>query len=225
MNKKSLKDIGIDDNDHIKQILELHGEGIEAAKEKATSAAETKAEKEAEKREKGLQKQLEELQKKVDTMPDDGADWKKKYEELKISSNEAISKKDDEVKKLKDGYEAEKTAAKTDSAIEAALVAAGANPKYVKKMAKDVDKSAIELDGDKIKDVEKHIEAVKGAGWTDMFGTVRVNGVDVGKPPANADNPYAGKTATELMAEANKNPENIDAILKEISTLDKQRKE
>ena len=218
MNNKQLIDLGIEDSALRKQILELHGEGIETAKEKATATAERnaeKAEKEASKRESALQKKVDELQKVVDNIPADSEDWQKKHDELKAATDKAIADKDSEIKSLKDGYESEKTTAKTAAALESALLAAGANAKYVKKIIKDIDISTLILDGDTIKDIDKHIETAKNAGWADMFGTVETKGVDVGKPPQNTGGKSFSFDEIQKMSpdEINANWEGISASL------------
>ena len=203
MTNKDLIEIGIEDVATRKAILALHGEKIEDAKERATTTTEKaveQAEKKAEREKAALQKQRDELQKVVDALPDDGGeDWKAKYDELKTSTEKKLADQAAEIKGLKDGYESEKATAKKAEMLGDALIKAGANTKYVKKMIKDIDLATVELDGDIIKDVDKTVAAVKGAGWDGMFGDVETVGVDVANPPKNG---AAGKKEPETLEEA-----------------------
>lgn len=138
------------------------------------------------------EKHKEELENAKSSNSGDGVDWKSKCKELEKAQkaheaaidakDKEIEEKDKEISDIKAEVESEKTTAAKTTALETALLAAGANAKYVKKIMKDVDVSKLEMDGTAIKDVDKVIDGVK-TDWADMFGKLEQKAADVANPP------------------------------------------
>jgi len=211
-----------DNTEKVKAIMELHGSTVEFHK---TKNGEQKTE-------------IDELKSQLAKAPKadpDGKDWKNEYDDYKTKTDKKYSDKNAElVAKIKefDDYktsvESEKTISAKKQIITSELKKSGANPEYIEKMFFDIEVDKIEIDGEgenaKIKDVDKLIESVKTAGWGGLFGEIKKDGVNPANPPTTSNNQYSGKTATELMEEANKCPENMEAIFKQIETLNEPKK-
>lgn len=165
LTRAALRELGITEKEQLDAIMEAHGAGIEAAKEKAKELAEAAA-----------QKTIDALQAKVDSLPAaDGEDWKAKYDAEVIAHTAT-----------KTGYETKEiTAAKTAKLEKLLTDKYGANPKYAAKMAREFKLDDLKDDGDGFKDFDKALEPVK-AEWPDMFGTTNTEGFKPATPPASS---------------------------------------
>ena len=208
MTRDFLTNLGITEKDTITSIINFHKEEVEALK--GTHGETLEAEKGK------LQIKIDDLQTKLDNAPKgggDGEDWKTKYES-EFAAHELT----------KQGHAAEKDQADTAKLLREALLADGANPKAVELLLKAADISAVKKKDGKIENLADVTAPIKEQ-YADFFGETRREGIHNGSPPPGGDSPYTGKTATELMAEANANPGKMDEIMAQIKTLNTPKKE
>lgn len=162
LTRKSLKAMGLTD-EQVDSIVEMHAETVDALKEKL-KAAEDKAGK------------LDDVQKELDDLKANaGDDWKAKY---------------DKEHKDFEAYKKDVTAKETKAAKEKAVKAyfegkgiTGANLDIAMRGCRD-EISAIELDGDKIKDTAV-LDALVGGTFSGLVVTKTAQGAQTANPPAN----------------------------------------
>lgn len=163
LTRKMLKAMGIEE-EKIEQIIDAHSETVDGLKEEISRYKE-----DAEKLP-GVQKELDDLK-----AAGDGG-YKEKYEKEK---------------KAFEDFKTAQTAKETRQAKEAAyrelLKAAGVSEKRIPAILKVTDLDGIEMDGDKIKDADKHTQTVQTE-WADFVETSNTNGANTQNPPANNNN-------------------------------------
>lgn len=173
--RKSLKAMGLSD-EVIDSVVELHTEVVESLKEQRESYK-ADAEKLA-----GVQKELNDLKEKA------GDGYKDKYE----AEHNAFEK-------YKSDMAAKETKAAKESAVKAYFESkniSGANLDIAMRGCKE-EISAIELDGDKIKDASA-LDALIGGTFAGLVSTRTVTGANTHVPP-NASNGNTIKTKAEIM--------------------------
>lgn len=183
LTRSALREKGVTEKEILDYIMEEHGNGIEAAKEKAKETAE-----------KPLQKTIDELQAKVDSLPkvDEGlqAKYDAEIEAHRVTKETLTKKYDDFALETKN----KEVIAAKQSILHRQLAADGANPKLIKLLEKEFDLAGIEIDGEgdkaSIKGWDKLAEPVK-AQYAEVFGKVQSAGVTVSDPP-----PSQTKTTT-----------------------------
>ena len=181
LTRKLLKGMGLSD-EVIDTIIEAHAEtvdGLKADIEKYKGNAEKLP---------GVQKELDDLK-----AAGDGG-YKEKYEkEHKAFEDYKTAQTEKETRQVK------------ETAYRELLKAAGVNEKRIPAILKVTDLNGIEMDGDKIKDADKHTQTVKTE-WADFVETSNTTGANTNTPPANNQNPAAPKTIAEaLRAKMNSN--------------------
>jgi hypothetical protein len=97
-------------------------------------------------------------------------------------------------------------------------------PEAISKALKMYDRSIVEFEDGKISNADKVLESFRTE-WKDFYTKVGERGTDPATPPQGGANDYAGKTATELMEEANRNPEKLNEIMAQIEAMNKPKKE
>ena len=181
LTRKLLKGMGLTE-EQVDTIIEAHTDTVDGLKEEIS-----KYKGDAEKLP-GVQKELDDLK-----AAGDGG-YKEKYEK--------------EHKAFED-FKADQTAKETRQAKETAyrelLKAAGVSEKRIPAILKVTDLNAIEMDGDKIKDADKHTQTVKTE-WADFVESTNTTGANTTTPPANNQTPAAPKNIAEaLRAKMNSN--------------------
>lgn len=181
LTRKLLKGMGLTE-EQVDTIIEAHTETTDGLK-----ADIAKYKGDAEKLP-GVQKELNDLK----TAGDGG--YKEKYEKEHADFEK---------------YKADQTAKETRQAKETAyrelLKAAGVSEKRIPAILKVTDLNAIEMDGDKIKDADKHTQTVKTE-WADFVESTNTTGANTTTPPANNQTPAAPKSIAEaLRAKMNSN--------------------
>lgn len=167
LTRKMLKAMGIDD-EKIDQIIEAHGETVEALKEDRDTY-------------KADAEKLASVQKELNTAREQLA---------QKGEGEMVSKKDfDALQKQYDDYKATVVEKETLTAKETAyrelLKAAGVSEKRHGAIIKLTDLKSLELDKDgKIKDAEKRTEDIKSE-WSDFVEHTTTKGAQTATPPAN----------------------------------------
>lgn len=164
LKRSMLKAMGIED-EKIEQIMEAHGETVDALKAQRDQYK-ADAEKLPE-----IQKQLEKAQADLEAAGKDS--YKVKYEAIKEEL---------------EGFKAEQAAKETKAAKEGAyrelLKAAGISDKRIPAILKVSDFDSIELDGKgQIKGADKLTESIKSE-WADFISTSTTRGVQTATPPA-----------------------------------------
>ena len=174
LTRKFLKALGIEE-DKIEEIVTAHGETVAGLKdeiEKARQGAESLA---------AVAEERDKLKQRV----------------------EALEKASGDAAKVQAEYDAYRQQVETDKAnagkkalVKKALEAAGANPAALDLMLGTVDLSAVELDGEKLKDEKAVLKPIKEA-HAGLFGTVQQRGTDPLAPLGG--NGGAAKTKDEIM--------------------------
>lgn len=164
LKRSMLKAMGIED-EKIEQIMEAHGETVEALKAQRDQYK-ADAEKLPE-----IQKQLEKAQADLEAAGKDS--YKVKYEAIKEEL---------------EGFKAEQAAKETKAAKEGAyrelLKAVGISDKRIPAILKVSDFDGIELDDKgQIKGADKLTESIKSE-WADFISTSTTRGVQTATPPA-----------------------------------------
>lgn len=161
LTRKMLKAMGIED-EKIDQIIEAHGETVDALKEDRDKYKAT-----AEKLP-GVQEELDALKAKGD----DG--YKEKFE--------SVTK---ELEELKANAEKEKTHAAKVAAYRNVLKAAGISEKRIDTILKVSDVDALELDeSGAVADAEERTKAAQTE-WADFVEHTETKGTETANPPAN----------------------------------------
>lgn len=148
----------------------------------------------------GLKKDIEKYKGDAEKLPG----VQKELDDLKAAGDGGYKEKYEKEHKAFEDYKTAQTAKETRQAKETAyrelLKAAGVSEKRIPAILKVTDLDGIEMDGDKIKDADKHTQTVKTE-WADFVETVNTNGANTTTPPANNQNPAAPKTIAEALRE------------------------
>lgn len=200
LTRKALKAMGIED-EKIDQIIEMHTETVNALKEEREGFRE-KAE------------QYDTVKKELDGLKN-GKDWKAEHDTLK--------KAFDDYKK--NVTEKEVAAAKTKAgrAYFESKGIKGGNLEIAMRGAKD-EISALELDGDKIKDT-KALDALIAGDYKGLIVSESTKGADPVNPPAGGGSVL--KSRAEIYAKDEKGRYKMDAIQRqqELAKLEASGKE
>jgi len=135
------------------------------------------------------------------------------------------TKYDDEVKahgETKTTVAAEKEAAETAELLRKGLETKGANKKAVDLLIKDIDTASVKKKDGAITNLDEVLNPIMEK-YADFFGETCTEGAEVGKNIGGGLNPYAGKSATELMRFANERPNELDAIMDHIQKSQTQQ--
>ena len=181
LTRKLLKGMGLSE-EQIDSIIDAHTDTVDGLKEDIK-----KYKAEAEKLP-GVQRELDDLK-----AAGDGG-YKEKYE-----------KEHSDFEKYKADQTAKETRQAKETAYRELLKAAGVSEKRIPAILKVTDLNAIEMDGDKIKDADKHTQTVKTE-WADFVESSNTTGANTTTPPANNQTPAAPKSIAEaLRAKMNSN--------------------
>lgn len=189
LTRTALREKGITEKEILDYIMEEHGNVIEATKEKAKEAADKTVDK--------LQVTIDTLQSKLDSIPEptaDGDDWKDKHDKLKAKYDTDILAKQTEYDNLKTSIETEKQEKAIDEKLTRNLIKANCDPKLIKAVKAEIDKSKLVDDGDSFKDFEKIIEPVKTGEYNFAFTTVEQKAFDPAKTQPSSDGKVQGNT-------------------------------
>lgn len=172
LTRKSLKAMGLTD-EQVDSIVEMHTETVDGLKDRIAKAEEKVAD-------------YEKIKKDLDDMKG-GKDYKSEYAKL-----------ESEFKAYKKDIADKETAAAKTKAVRAYFESKGikgANLEIAMRGAKD-EISAVELDGDKIKD-EKPLESLVNGDFKALIVSESTKGADPINPPANGG---TKRTKEEIMA-------------------------
>lgn len=200
LTRKMLKAMAIDD-EKIDQIIEAHTETVDALKKERDDYRD-KAE------------QYDTVKKELDGLKN-GKDWKAEHDTLK--------KAFDDYKKTVTEKE---TAAAKNKAVRAYFESKGikgGNLEIAIRGAKD-EISALELDGDKIKDT-KALDALIAGDYKGLIVSESTKGADPVNPPAGGGSVF--KTKAEIYAKDDKGRYKLDAVqrMQELAKLEASGKE
>ena len=160
LTRKLLKGMGLTE-EQVDTIIEAHTDTVDGLKADV-SKYKTDAEKLS-----NVQKELDDLK-----AAGDGG-YKEKYEEAKKSLED-----------FKTAQTAKETKEAKEKAYRALLKEAGVSEKRIDAIIKVTNFEAVEMDGEKIKDADKHTEAVKTE-WADFITTENITGANTATPPAS----------------------------------------
>ena len=128
----------------------------------------------------------------------------KELDDLKAAGDGGYKKKYEDEKKAFEDFKTAQTAKETRQAKENAyrelLKAAGVSEKRIPAILKVTDLNGIEMDGDKIKDADKHTQNVKTE-WAEFVESTNTTGANTTTPPANNQTPTAPKSIAEALRE------------------------
>ena len=176
LTRKLLKGMGLTD-EQVDTIIEAHTETTDGLKEDI-------------KKYKGDAEKLPTVQKELDDLKAAGdGGYKEKYE-----------KEHKAFEDFKTAQAAKETRQAKESAYRELLKAAGVSEKRIPAILKVTDLDGIEMEGDKIKDADKHTQTVKTE-WADFVESSNTTGANTNTPPANNPNPAAPKTIAEALRE------------------------
>lgn len=162
LTRKFLSALGIE-AEKVDEIIEAHSETVNALKAERDDFKAT-----AEKAQ-NMEKELKEAKEKLEASGSD--EYRDKFEALKKEFDSY--KADQEAKALNEAK---------DKAYRSLLKEAGISEKRLDAILKVTDLSQIELDGDKIKDADKHTESVKKE-WADFLTQEHREGAESDNPP------------------------------------------
>ena len=133
----------------------------------------------------------------------------KELDDLKAAGDGGYKEKYEKEKKAFEDFKTAQTEKETRQAKETAyrelLKAAGVSEKRIPAILKVTDLNGIEMDGDKIKDADKHTQTVKTE-WAEFVESSNTTGANTTTPPANNQTPAAPKNIAEaLRAKMNSN--------------------
>ena len=115
----------------------------------------------------------------------------KELDDMKAAGDGGYKQKYEDEKKAFEDFKAAQTAKETKKAKENAFVALlksiGVSEKRIPAIVKVTDLDGFEMDGDKLKDAEKHAEQAK-TDWADFVETGNTTGANTQNPPANNNN-------------------------------------
>ena len=181
LTRKLLKGLNISD-EAVETIIEAHTETVDGLK-----ADVAKYKGDAEKLP-GVQKELDDLK-----AAGDGG-YKEKYEKEKKAFED-----------FKTAQTEKETRQAKENAYRELLKTAGVSEKRIPAILKVTDLNGIEMDGDKIKDADKHTQTVKTE-WAEFVESSNTTGANTNTPPANNQTPTAPKNIAEaLRARMNSN--------------------
>ena len=176
LTRKLLKGMGLTE-EQVDTIIEAHTETVDGLKEDIN-----KYKGDAEKLP-GVQKELDDLK-----AAGDGG-YKEKYEKEKKAFED-----------FKTAQTAKETRQAKETAYRELLKAAGVSEKRIPAILKVTDLNGIEMDGDKIKDADKHTQTVKTE-WAEFVESSNTTGANTNTPPANNQSPAAPKNIAEALRE------------------------
>ena len=181
LTRKLLKGMGLTD-EQVDTIIEAHTETVDGLKTDINKY-------------KGDAEKLPTVQKELDDLKAAGdGGYKEKYEKEKKAFED-----------FKTAQTAKETRQAKENAYRELLKAAGVSEKRIPAILKVTDLDGIEMDGDKIKDADKHTQTVKTE-WADFVEASNTTGANTNTPPANNPNPAAPKNIAEaLRAKMNSN--------------------
>ena len=146
----------------------------------------------------GLKKDITKYKGDAEKLPD----VQKELNELKAAGDGGYKQKYENEKKAFEDFKAAQTAKETKKAKENAFVALlksiGVSEKRIPAIVKVTDLDGFEMDGDKLKDAEKHVEQAK-TDWADFVETGSTTGANTQNPPTN--NPSTDKDLGSLSME------------------------
>ena len=153
----------------------------------------------------GLKKDIEKYKGDAEKLPG----VQKELNDLKAAGDGGYKEKYEKEHADFEKYKADQTAKETRQAKETAyrelLKAAGVSEKRIPAILKVTDLNGIEMDGDKIKDADKHTKTVKTE-WAEFVESSNTTGASTTTPPANNQTPAAPKNIAEaLRAKMNSN--------------------
>lgn len=181
LTRKLLKGMGLTE-EQVDTIIEAHTETTDGLK-----ADIAKYKGDAEKLP-GVQRELDDLKSAGD------GGYKEKYE-----------KEHADFEKYKADQSAKETRQAKETAYRELLKAAGVSEKRIPAILKVTDLNGIEMDGEKIKDADKHTQTVKTE-WAEFVEKSNTTGANTTTPPANNQTPAAPKSIAEaLRAKMNSN--------------------
>lgn len=181
LTRKLLKGMGLTD-EQVDTIIEAHTDTVDGLKQDINKY-------------KGDAEKLPKVQKELDDLKAAGdGGYKEKYE-----------KEHKAFEDFKQAQTAKETRQAKETAYRELLKAAGVSEKRIPAILKVTDLNAIEMDGDKIKDADKHTQTVKTE-WADFVESSNTTGANTTTPPANNQTPAAPKSIAEaLRAKMNSN--------------------
>ena len=166
LTRKLLESMGLE-SDKVETIIEAHAETVNGLKAKleqykddADAYAQTKT-------------KLEKAEKELAELKQGGDDWQAKYEKEKADFAEY--KKETESKALMQ---------EKSSAYKKMLKETGVSEKAIELILKSADLASVELEDGKIKDADKHAEAIKKE-YSDFIVSENTQGANTSTPPAN----------------------------------------
>ena len=128
----------------------------------------------------------------------------KELDDLKAAGDGGYKEKYEKEKKAFEDFKTAQTAKETRQAKENAyrdlLKAAGVSEKRIPAILKVTDLDGIEMDGDKIKDADKHTQAVKTE-WAEFVESSNTTGANTNNPPVNNPTPAAPKSIADALRE------------------------
>ena len=153
----------------------------------------------------GLKKDIEKYKGDAEKLPG----VQKELDDLKAAGDGGYKEPYEKEKKAFEDFKTAQTAKETRQAKENAyrelLKAAGVSEKRIPAILKVTDLNGIEMDGDKIKDADKHTQTVKTE-WAEFVESSNTTGANTNTPPTNNQTPAAPKTIAEaLRAKMNSN--------------------
>lgn len=198
LTRKALKAMGLTD-EQVDSIVEMHTETVDALKEKIRTAEEKAADYDK------VKKDLEDLK--------GGKDYKAEYAKL-----------ESEFKAYKKDVTDKETAAAKNKAVRAYFESKGikgANLEIAMRGAKD-EISAVELDGDKIKD-DKALEALVNGDFKALIVSTSTQGAAPVNPPAGGGSVL--KSKAEIYAKDEKGRYKLDAVqrMQELAKLEQNK--
>lgn len=170
LTRKLLKGMGLTE-EQIDSVIDAHTETLDGLKTQIETYKADAA------KLKDVQKELNDLK--------NGKDWKAEHDQLEKA-----------FKDFKAEVAGKETLAAKQAAYRKLLSAENIPEKLHDKIIKLTDFSAIELDGDKIKDEGKQRESIK-ADWGDYVATTQTRGAHVDNPPTNGK---PTRTKAEILA-------------------------
>lgn len=112
----------------------------------------------------------------------------KELDDLKAAGDGGYKAKYEEAKKSLEDFQTAQTAKEAKEAKEKAyrelLKESGVSEKRIDTIVKVTNFDAVEMDGEKIKDADKHTAAIKTE-WADFITTENITGASTATPPAN----------------------------------------
>ncbi len=148
----------------------------------------------------GLKKDIEKYKGDAEKLPG----VQKELDDLKAAGDGGYKEKYEKEKKAFEDFKTAQTEKETRQAKENAyrdlLKAAGVSEKRIPAILKVTDLNGIEMDGDKIKDADKHTKTVKTE-WAEFVESTNTTGATTTTPPANNQTPAAPKSIAEALRE------------------------